>query len=172
MLNIKNLFSLQKVLDDRIVKENNITHDRFDILIMALFDELGECAKETRCFKDWSKKDPSPRAVILEEYVDGFHFILSIGLYNGFESEHEFIREHITANNIGVAEMNDRMIITQCFLGMYMSVIDYVGKDITYYDLISDYVYLGLRLGFTCKEIETAYFEKNEVNHKRQDEGY
>ncbi len=37
-------------------------------------------ANETRCFKYWSRKSSSERNVILEEYVDGLHFVLTIGL--------------------------------------------------------------------------------------------
>src|SRR5690625_7965714 len=36
----------------------------------------------------------------------------------------------------------------------------------------SDFVSLGSRLGFTWKEIEQAYYEKNKINHERQTDGY
>ncbi|WP_178076329.1 dUTP diphosphatase, partial [Pseudomonas sp. 2822-15] len=33
----------------------------------------------------WSDKGPSTDEVILEEYVDGIHFILSVGIESGFD---------------------------------------------------------------------------------------
>ena len=41
---------------------------------------LRNLANETRCFKFWSTKGPSDDAVILEEYVDSIHFLLSLGI--------------------------------------------------------------------------------------------
>jgi dimeric dUTPase (all-alpha-NTP-PPase superfamily) len=47
----------------------------------ALLVELGEFANETRCFKFWSLKPASPKeVVILDEYADGMHFFLSLGI--------------------------------------------------------------------------------------------
>ncbi len=45
---------------------------------LALTIELAELANETRCFKYWSSKGPSEREVILEEFVDSIHFLLSL----------------------------------------------------------------------------------------------
>ncbi|QWI52494.1 dUTP diphosphatase [Bacillus mycoides] len=168
MINLQKLFEIQKALDERIVKENNITHDRFDNLVLALLDEVGECAKETRCFKDWSKKGPSPREVILEEYVDGVHFVLSLGLLKGYDKEHlPYLHEH----NIKVYTGNN---LTAQFLEIYVSVSKFAyGPEFeNYEEVFLQYLGLGRLLGFTDKEIEVAYMEKNEVNHQRQKIGY
>ncbi len=55
--------------------------------MLALLVEIGELANETRCFKYWSNKPASEREVILEEYVDGLHFILSIGIDLGIDKK-------------------------------------------------------------------------------------
>ena len=44
---------------------------------MALLVER-ELANETRSFKFWSTKGPSANEIILEEYVDSIHFLLSL----------------------------------------------------------------------------------------------
>ncbi|HFJ9374993.1 hypothetical protein ACS47_08680 [Bacillus cereus] len=167
-MNLIKLFKMQKVLDDRIVKENNITHDRLDNLIMALLDEVGECAKETRCFKDWSKKGSSPRVVILEEYVDGFHFILSLGLYMEYDSHPQELVDHYKEN----AHIFRYSSLTRQFIMIYDAVLNFAIRDVLYTELFTLYLCLGDMLGFTHAEIQQAYLLKNKVNHERQDNGY
>ena len=80
-MNVSHLFAIQKVLDDRILAEHGLEgSDLFVKKIIALHVELGELANETRSFKYWSKKGPSPREIILEEFVDVLHFTLSLGI--------------------------------------------------------------------------------------------
>jgi dimeric dUTPase (all-alpha-NTP-PPase superfamily) len=38
--------------------------------------------------------------------------------------------------------------------------------------LFAAYLNLGEMLGFTEEQIEQAYFEKNKINHQRQEVGY
>ena len=78
-MNLQKLFQMQNTLDKRIQAEHHLEgvpllHKK----ILSLQVELGELANETRCFKFWSTKKPSSNDVILEEYVDCLHFILSI----------------------------------------------------------------------------------------------
>lgn len=71
----KKLFDMQKELDTYIETNHNVKQaELLDKKILALLVEVGELANETRCFKFWSKKKPSERDVIIEEYVDGIHF--------------------------------------------------------------------------------------------------
>ncbi|WP_078555439.1 dUTP diphosphatase [Bacillus alkalicellulosilyticus] len=161
-MNLQALFTMQKELDDRIMREHQLLGK--DVLlekILALEVELGELANETRCFKYWSQKPPADRDVILEEYVDGIHFILSIGLTIGYTD--------VTYNQVA---STDRLVTS------FQLVFD----DITKFNqersrerfevLFQSYMNLGIALGFTEDEIEKAYNQKNEVNHLRQDEGY
>src|SRR5690606_41193415 len=85
-INWPKLFTLQRELDERIWREHHLTGDYFSERVLALQVEVAELANETRCFKYWSLKPPSERSKILEEYVDGIHFILSLGLTLGFQS--------------------------------------------------------------------------------------
>src|SRR3982751_2341359 len=78
-MNVKRLSEMQKVLDDRIIKEHQLEDkDLEENKILALLVEISELANETRCFKHWSTKGPSEESVLLEEYVDSLHFFLSI----------------------------------------------------------------------------------------------
>jgi dimeric dUTPase (all-alpha-NTP-PPase superfamily) len=98
---------------------------------------------------------------LLEEYVDGLHFILSVGLELGVKVER--------VNVILKCES----IIKQ-FLWIYGQCSELVifesGKR--YLELLQMYLGLGEMLGFTWEEVEQAYMKKNEENHSRQERGY
>src|SRR5690625_4057324 len=81
------LFTMQRQLDQYIEENNEIPTDQnlFEDKYLALLVEIGELANETRSFKFCSTKPPSADEVILEEYVDGIHFILSLGIEKGLE---------------------------------------------------------------------------------------
>ena len=73
------IMEMQKVLDDRIMDKIGRTRAEVsDEKLLALLVEVGELANETRCFKYWSEKGPNDRQDILEDYVDGIHFLISI----------------------------------------------------------------------------------------------
>lgn len=157
------LFRLQRDLDERITKGHDLNGDYSEERLLALIVEVGELANETRCFKYWSVKPPAPREAILEEYVDGIHFILSIGLALGLEQ----IDEPLTA-------ADEETGIVEQLLQVFDDVVHFrkENTETAYRALFSSYLTLGSMLGFSEKDIELAYLEKNKVNHKRQDEGY
>lgn len=161
-MNLERLFDMQKVLDDRIKKEHQLEQtDVYEEKVLALLVELGELANETRCFKYWSQKGPSERAVILEEYVDGLHFILSLGLEKGWITP--IIAVSSTESNV-----------TTLFLHMYECIIRMrksATKE-TYDQLCTSFFTLGDALGFSQEEVVQAYVDKNEKNHERQNQGY
>ncbi|HFK2719144.1 TPA: dUTP diphosphatase, partial [Escherichia coli] len=72
---------MQRVLDDHIEQEHPRVEgeDRLTKKILSLHIEIGEMANELpEIFKFWSnKKNDYDKA--LKEYVDGLHFLLSIG---------------------------------------------------------------------------------------------
>ncbi|RSL32989.1 dUTPase [Salibacterium salarium] len=159
---MEQLFSIQRQLDDRILKEHGLQRD--DIRkekLLALQVEIGELANETRCFKYWSHKPASSEKVILEEYVDGLHFILSLGIDGGWEQ-------------IPRTSEEDADSLTEQFHAVYQAAAAfYTNQDQTsYLTLFQTYLKLGEMLGFTEDDLQTAYKSKNNTNHKRQTEGY
>ncbi|MEM5591910.1 dUTP diphosphatase [Niallia circulans] len=171
-MNLQKLFDTQKVLRDRIGYEGE---DRFEKLILGLLVEIGECANEWRGFKFWSKDqeprtkvrwdyslddEPIFRNLLLEEYVDGLHFVLEIGLETDFNIEF-YIPD--------TQKYDD--VISQ-FVWINRTVTDFFMGKRVYDVLLDEYIGLGEMLGFTWEEIETAYFDKNKVNHERQNTGY
>ncbi|MBD7962568.1 dUTP diphosphatase [Fictibacillus norfolkensis] len=164
-MKIKELFSMQSELNMRIVKEHNLDNSSlFEQRRLAFLVELGELANETRCFKYWSKRPASEKEVILEEYVDGLHFVLSIGLDLGFN-------EVKMTDEVDLSEKMDKIDINSLFLTLYQNGSRSLSND-EFQTFFDEFLGLGVKLGFTFEEIEAAYFEKNAVNHKRQDTGY
>jgi len=161
-MNLIKLFELQKELDQHIENEHPRAEgaSRHKEKVLAQLVELGELANETRCFKFWSHKPESKPWVILEEYVDGIHFLLSLGL------EMDIKKFEI--------ESSKSSGLTEHFLGLFnaFSILYIAFSPKAYSAAFSAYIGLGEMLGFTWEEIEEAYFQKNAVNHQRQEESY
>ncbi|PLR98094.1 dUTP diphosphatase [Bacillus sp. T33-2] len=163
-MNLEKLLSMQKELDNHIeTKHGLLAEDLFEKKVLALLVELGELANETRCFKFWSVKPPSDSAVILEEFVDGVHFILSLGIEAGFD-----IRD------LPIEEPLESLDINAQFLQVYEAAVRFRGSRSLedYRNLFSGYIQLASVLGFSSGQIEEAYIKKNVVNYERQLKGY
>lgn len=161
-MNLEKMFQMQKDLDDRIRVEHNLVNSNLiEEKILAFQVELGELANETRCFKYWSLRPASARDEILEEYVDGVHFLLSIGLdlhTTDLKIDQLVGEESLTKQFALLFELSGQ-------LGKTKSLEDFI-------NLFQHYIYLGKQLNFTPTDIEAAYIGKNEVNHQRQNQGY
>ena len=78
---LKDLYLKQEELDLEIAKNHNINYEvTRHKRILALLVELGEFANTTRTFKFWSNKGMEEKAVVLDEFADGLHFLLSLGI--------------------------------------------------------------------------------------------
>lgn len=166
-MDFSTLFRMQGELDKHIEEKHSLQGESLlDRKLMAFHIELAELANETRCFKFWSEKGPSPFSVILEEYVDGIHFLLSVGLEFGYDDEKVY--------NLPPVEEVDNITLVQSFYDVMDAVTELrkKGDRASYRNLFETYLLLGSRLQFTEEDIVKAYFEKNEVNFQRQKEGY
>ncbi|QDP40818.1 dUTP diphosphatase [Radiobacillus deserti] len=162
-MNWEKLFEMQRELDHHIETKHGLDKkDLFERKILALFVEVGELANETRCFKFWSTKAPSEREVILEEYVDGVHFILSLGLNKGFTYQSDWKRNKDTSE------------LTSLFNRVFEVITMFKNSPtVEHYRLLFDsYLDVGAYLGFDEEATYQAYVSKNEINHSRQNNGY
>lgn len=154
---------MQKKLDDYIEGHHELKgEDLFEKRFLALLVELGELANETRCFKFWSTKEKSADDIIVEEYVDNIHFLLSIGLHKGY-----------TFSEIGVPA-SVHTDLTAAFNAVFSACLMFYKEqtETHYHIMFQRYLHVANLLGFTEQDIIEAYGKKNEVNYKRQAQGY
>lgn len=187
-MNLNKLFKTQKKLDERILERFPDLQDvdLLDKKILALLVELGELAQNWRGFKFWSEdQEPITKKLVentneygvvfssyyknplLEEYCDCLHFILSIG--NDIK---------INAKQAFLPSGTKQIITLFAKINRYVSELWWQCHDngeektVKWLFAFSNLLRLGEQLGFTWKQIEQAYYHKNETNHKRQENGY
>lgn len=165
-MDIAKIYDMQVELDKKIMDKHQLKGSYKTKKILSIVVELAELANEVRCFKFWSNKGPSEKSVILEEYVDALCFILSLCIEKEVRlSDLEYI----------TISYNPKSELDRDFMDLFKSVLDLDQsflKKTRYSMLLHHYISFGLKLGFTWEEIEEAYIKKNEVNHKRQENGY
>lgn len=159
-MDFKKLKEIQKKLDAYIGESKKIKMENYKIeRIIALQVEFNELLNELPfLFKYWTNKKMD-REKALEEYIDGLHFILSIGNDFGIEDY-----EYTKPTNPNTHDMR------RLALGIN-NMIGRLRKD-SYKELFDHYLLFGEKLGFTQEEIENAYMDKNKVNYERQEQGY
>lgn len=160
-MEFKELFSMQAKLDEFIQQNKNIHFDVFNEKGLALLVELSELANETRCFKYWSQKGPSEREVILEEFVDSIHFLLSLGNEKSFSLD-------------AWPEVQEDKNLTELFLTVQKSILKFIEdpNEQSYKEVWEGYGLLAYNLHFTLDDIIEAYIAKNKKNYERQLTGY
>lgn len=193
-MELEKLFQTQKVLMDRIEQKHPIQmgENRFLKRLLALLVEAGELANEWRGFKFWSTNQ-EPRVIekcricdgnglfdygdkqelcgycnatgieswpLLEEYVDGLHFVLELAIV---------LEVKINFEDIRIYKSNS---IEHQFIKLYREITNIWIEREFFLEVLNTYIGLGELLGFTWEEIKQAYFDKNAVNHQRQEDGY
>lgn len=161
-INLTPLYPLQAALDEEIHLLHHESYETtFDKRVLSVLVELGEFANETRCFKYWSLKGPSPKEVILDEYADGLHFLLSLGIAIGIK---EF-EEDVPSPSISLTEQ---------LLLVYEETINFrKKKDIdSYKKVMTSFLAILPLLGYGEEDAIEAYKKKLEVNHQRQKDHY
>ena len=156
------LFFLQAVLDKEIADNHHVDYETtFTRRVLALLVELGEFANETRCFKYWSYKPSSAKEIILDEYADGLHFLLSLGVMMGVSQyTHHF---HVREKDL-----------TEAILIVYKDVVELKENfDPEHYaKAFADYLNIIPLFDYSSEEVINAYKAKCAKNHVRQETHY
>lgn len=160
---VKHLYPIQAKLDERIFKNHDTSRKATQVdRILALMVELAELANETRCFKFWSLKGASEKYVMAQEYVDGIHFFLSLGL--DLNQPFDELKAHDC----------DEASLSEVFVKVFSTIValkDNFNVE-NYHEAFTWYLSLGKALDLSEGEIENHYLQKNKTNHQRQDENY
>ncbi|EGA88710.1 hypothetical protein GPDM_13941 [Planococcus donghaensis MPA1U2] len=161
-MKLQELFKMQEELDRFIQSTQNINEDVFRKKGLALLVELAELANETRCFKFWSTKGASERSVILEEYVDSIHFLLSLGIEKNLNTLESW------PDPIAEKELTELFLRTQQAIQKFLE--NYSMSN--YMEVWSCYGGLARALEFNYEDVLEAYIQKNKTNYDRQQDGY
>ena len=123
--------------------------------------EIGELANETRCFKYWSNKPSSPNEVVIEEYADGLHFLLSLGIpLKVKKTDYTFQEEEDDLTSLFHKTYHKCLLLVENY------------DEEHYIDAFQTYLNLGHKLGFSSVEIIDSYKAKLAINHNRQNTNY
>ncbi|MCM3619188.1 dUTP diphosphatase [Sutcliffiella horikoshii] len=204
-MSLENMLKTQEDLDNRIITEKGIVwteEERFCNTLVALDVELSEFANEGRWFKVWSDKQ-TPKVeqdycefedyphfkiktpiALLEEYVDGVHFFLSLANQKGWGELLYFAEEAIEDIREDGFDggLNGAYLELKRWLGVvgvekdeenYIKVLGLSKHQFSFKNAWFIFIAIGMvQYNFTFEQIAEAYFAKNKINHERQTNGY
>lgn len=163
---LRPLFYMQEELDNKINSrfelDDDIKEEHKLKKIVSFRVEVAELLNATRLQKYWSVKPMEPREKILEEYVDGLHFLISIGI-------DKKVKNHIYKGKYDATIYESDII----WLFEQMFIIPWGDLKKDDFSLgLEMYLKLGDLLGFSWEDIKEAYVDKNLENHERQNTNY
>lgn len=161
-IELEKLFEAQAKLDETIATNHNITYaNTRERRILSLIVEIGELANTTRCFKYWSNKGPESKERILDEYADGLHFFLSLGV-------------DIKTSKMAYNRTKHLDDLTSQFHDVYHKIDIFKKKqdDASYIKAFQSFLNLLPLLKYRWSDLEEAYYKKLGVNYNRQETNY
>ena len=161
-INLDHLYKKQAELDQRIAENHNVSYATTrPRRTLALLVEIGEFANATRCFKYWSNKPSEAQDIVLDEYVDGLHFFLSLGIDIGVSKKEYNHTKHAKD-------------LTEQVLEVYrLATIFYKKQDEkSYIKAFQAFINITPLLKVRWSTVEKAYYKKLGENYHRQDTNY
>ena len=159
---LRDLYNKQRELDAEIASNHRISYQTTrNKRTLALLVELGEFANATRTFKYWSNKPSESKERVLDEFADGLHVLLSLGIDQGF--------------NVDSIEVNDdENSLTDNLLRTYeLTSIFYSNQTLeNYLSMFISYLRSLYKLGYSWEEAKAAYYAKLQENYNRQNNNY
>ena len=153
---------IEKKEEGQFINRYNITYETTRVRrTLALFVEIGEFANTTRCFKYWSNKPMDDKAVVLDEYADGLHFFLSLGI--DVKSD-----KAIYERSDNKIPLSDQIVKTYELISEFAKT--YSVSD--YQKAFSYFLNISYTLGYEIKEVVDAYETKLKENYRRQNTNY
>lgn len=164
----------QAKLDELIATTQKIDLNQNDYIqrrILALLVELSELANEIRFFKYWKSVPPVDKNKALEEYIDCWHFILS--LMNAFAFDiNELYSPETEAMNKKARQNIDNDALTHDFLKLSEFTVELTKTQKIKPDFVWLFSDLSSKLKFELTAIKNAYYNKNKINFYRQETAY
>ena len=162
MIDLNKLYIKQAELDQRIADNHHVSYETTrERRILALLVEIGEFANATRCFKYWSNKPSEAQDVVLDEYVDGLHFFLSLGIDIKVNKKTYNYTKH--ADNL-----TKQVLETYRLASLFYKRQD----EKAYIKAFQAFINIVPLLKVRWSTIEKAYYKKLGENYSRQDNNY
>ena len=161
-IDLTSLYDHQAKLDAHIQSTHHVDYATTrQKRLLALLVELGELANETRVFKFWSLKTRSSDDIILDEYADGLHFLLSLGI----DAQSEKKVYTLSPNHFDAVTS---------FLNTYQSIhaLQITFNAMNLESAMQQYLDLIGCLGYSVTQVLEAYVNKLNVNYQRQQNHY
>ena len=159
---LTDLFDKQAALDKTIAENHKITYKSTRYKrILALLVEFGEFANSTRCFKYWSNKGSEPKERVLDEYADGLHFFLSLGIDIQTKKKLYSFTKHEN-------DLTLQILKTYSLTSKFLKNQD----DSSYIRAFQAFLNIIPLLRVRWNTIKEAYYKKLGVNYNRQDTNY
>ena len=162
IIDFEPLFKKQLELDLDIQKRHNVTYEEtLERRFLSLYVEIGELANATRCFKYWSNKPSEPRERVMDEFADGLHFLLSLGVA-------------LNIKNKCFEQKETKEDLSNLFVKMY-GVIDELHdkkNEDTYQKTFETFLLIASKLDMNKDDIFASYLLKLGENYHRQETNY
>ena len=161
-IDLSSLYAKQAELDARIAENHHVSYATTrERRILALLVEIGEFANATRCFKYWSNKPSEAQDIVLDEYVDGLHFFLSLGI--------DIKTSKKTYNHTKHADNLTKQILETYRLA---SIFYKKQDEKSYIKAFQAFLNIPVLLKVRWSTVEKAYYKKLGENYHRQDTNY
>lgn len=165
-MNIRQMLVDQKKLDDEILSNSGIEKYPLENMKLALLVELGELANEWQGFKYWKKHKEINKERLLDEFADCLHFALSL------ENNLRQVSDYVKDNTEKIVKNLDEECENKDALEGFKYAFEVTLDPFEYESVLLTVISLGRCLDISLNEMEQAYYKKNQVNYKRQQEGY
>ena len=162
LIDFEPLFKKQLELDTEIQRKHNVTYaETLERRFLSLYVEIGELANATRCFKYWSNKPSEPRDRVMDEFADGLHFLLSLG-----------IALNIKNKSFNQNETDEDL--SNLFVRMYGVIDELHNKknEDTYQKTFETLLLIASKLSMSTDDIYASYLLKSGENYHRQETNY
>lgn len=185
-MDLLRMLQMQSKLDERIIEDKLLKN--FDLVpntVLSLQVELAEMANEGRWFKHWSNDQKPREKTVLEEFADAVHFFLSLSIQKGWQEVLFIFEDHLDEDefdgDLTAWYLEMIYFLNKAYMEKYPEEENMEFKSKTgftknqYWFRTAWTLFLNIGIngfGFTLEKIEQAYFDKNAVNHQRQEHGY
>lgn len=159
---LQDLYEKQAELDETVHKNHGESYKTTkDKRMLALLVEIGEFANATRCFKFWSIKPSESKERILDEFADGLHFFLSLGIcINSTFKEYEIAEPSL--------DLTHQIIKTYTCIGKFVED----QSDANFKSAFGSFLDIIPLIDSNPDEIKDAYYKKLGENFHRQATNY